>query len=779
MKHSLGIWISTIATILLVSYYFVLSAPPVSGSYRMRFDLYTIGLILAIASLMALFVLILRTKAKNASVTWFSAMVSLCIFWVFDYLMWAWSANPQTAVFWQHLLAFFWVPLPIIFLLFVLSYTTDEGALGHPLIWASLPVTFGLLVYLVGYGNLIYVRTPIDPVQNYWGIESAAGTHINLSFLWLTVVAVVSFIILTREYFVTNNTLRKKQLRIFIFALGVAIFFGILFDVVLYGLNVRGTVPFTFPPMSFAYTSAMAFIMGYGIIRYGIFKVNPAALSGTILENLSEAVVAVNNSLEIEFTNKGVEQISGYEEKTLTGQHLSLLFDSDVFQQITDLLGGSGAKRTIEDIDLKNKEGKEVSVALSLDRVYDERHRPAGYIFVFANITELKRKTIELAEQKESVEQKVRERTQELSEERARLSASINSLKLGYIMTGQNGEIIVMNPAAEDLLTKLAEVQKMPRPEGWNLEVVQKIFHAGADLLDPISKTRVDRKPFEFKEVQIKDHFLYVFVAPVTERNEVIGSVVLFEDITDEKALNRSKDEFFVIASHELRTPLTKIRGSAELMMDVYKTSITNDDALKMLHEIETSSAHLIDIVNVIIEISELEQKKVILKPAQFDLILLIKEVVSESAKKAANPDIHTSIVSSLEKVEITADRDRTRQIIKTFVDNAFKFTPRGEITISVKPEGRDVRVRIADTGKGIVPENQGLLFRKFQQAGTSLLSRDGEGTGLGLYVVRLLLDIMGGVAGLEQSQENHGSTFFFTIPITQPPQKQNSEIDD
>src|SRR5690606_9164841 len=102
--------------------------------------------------------------------------------------------------------------------------------------------------------------------------------------------------------------------------------------------------------------------------------------------------------------------------------------------------------------------------------------------------------------------------------------------------------------------------------------------------------------------------------------------------------------EFFIIASHELRTPLTKIRGSAEVMRDVYKASITSDDALKMLQEIETSSSHLIDIINVIIDITELEQGKVRLSPSEFDLQVLCQDVIADVQTKLGTDAIQANV---------------------------------------------------------------------------------------------------------------------------------------
>lgn len=764
-----GIWVIALLTTALAVSMFAMVSPNLMGNYHLRLNAYIIGLVISIIAMAALLVMMFRTRAKSAVIMWFSLLVLSVLCWSAVYLMMAWADNGVTAQFWQHSLAVFWVSAPLMVTMFVISYVDEQGIRRTPLLWFVLPALALVLIYTVGYSDLAMNREPFMQVFYYWGYESTFGKMANWIFIWQAATTLISLAILINAYRKITNRLRRKQTLIFILGIGQYLVLALTLDVLVYVLYIEGYIPLQLPPLISVYSSLMAVIIGYGIIRYGVFKVSPASLSGPILANLSEAVVAVNNELEIEFTNKGTELITGYAQDVLKGQHVSVLFDTTVFQGIIDGMRKADEYYEAEDTLIKNNHGTSVPVTLSVGGVYDERKQQAGFIFVFANISELKKKTIELAREKAGVEQKVRERTAELSEERARLSASINSLKLGYIMTGQHGEIQVMNPAAHRLLERLAVSQDKAVPQNWRLTDVQDVFKAGTDIMDPIRRIQKQRQPLEIREVQIGERYLYIFVAPVTENNEVIGSVILFEDVTDEKALNRSKEEFFIIASHELRTPLTKIRGSAELMTDVYKSSITSDDALRMLGEIEHSSTHLIEIVNMMIEISELEQGKVTLKPEPVDVVALTREVLQDVAKKIGKPNVKPQISCSMKELMVTVDPASLKQVLEGFISNAFKFTDDGTVTVNIKPEDGTVRFRIIDTGKGIEIENHGLLFRKFQQAGSSLLSRDAEGTGLGLYVVKLLAGIMGGTVGLEDSEVGKGSTFYFTVPVNPP----------
>lgn len=761
-----GIWLITVMTVALVITLFVVAMPQISGNYHIRFNAYIVGLIISMLSMVLLIGLILRSRAKGAVVAWFSALVMCCFFWAGTYLLMAWSANGETAQYWQHMLAVFFVPLPVIVTLLIASYVDDEGALRTPLLWLVMPISTLILAYLMGYGDMVYTRTPFNQVFRYWGFESEFAPWASLIYIWLGLVSVIAIILLTQAYRNETNPFKRKQTRIIMIALVQFIVSGVLFDIIYYIYFPNGFRGLILPPLIFAYSSAMAIIMGYGIIRYGVFRVSPAALSSTILANLSEAVIGVNRDFGIEFSNKGTQLITGYKQSLLKGQPIKGLFSEEQFADIVKTLNSGQDYFIADDTFVRNKEQGQVPVSLSVSGVYDDRGNLGGYIFVFANISELKKKTIELAREKENVEQKVRERTAELSEERARLSASINSLKLGYMLTGPNHQILMMNQASQRILERLSVAQDMSIPTTWDMTAVREVFKSVTDLNEPIRRIHEDPHPLEIKELRVEDRYLYLFIAPVIEDDETIGSVVIFEDITDEVALNRSKDEFFIIASHELRTPLTKIRGSAELINDIYKTSISSKEALHMVDEIEKSSGHLIEVVNTMIQISELEQGKTTFKAESVDVVALTREVLQEIARKIPRPGVKPMISCSLRELVITIDRESLRQILAGFVSNAYKFTEEGNVTVHIKPDGDFVRFRISDTGKGIEQENHGLLFRKFQQAGASLLSRDGEGTGLGLYVVKLLVNGIGGQAGLEDSEVGKGTTFYFTVPV-------------
>jgi signal transduction histidine kinase len=200
-----------------------------------------------------------------------------------------------------------------------------------------------------------------------------------------------------------------------------------------------------------------------------------------------------------------------------------------------------------------------------------------------------------------------------------------------------------------------------------------------------------------------------------------IGTVVTVDDITEQKALQRSRDEFFSIASHELRTPLTAIRGNTSMIQDYFPKALADPDLKSMIDDIHESSVRLITLVNDFLDTSRLELGKI-----KFDI------------KPVNVPEL--------------------------------KFTEAGSVTIAVRQNGTQCEMRVTDTGKGIPLDSQSLLFRKFQQASNNILTRDStRSSGLGLYISKLIINGMNGAIELESSVENQGSTFLVSLPVAEP----------
>jgi len=352
-----------------------------------------------------------------------------------------------------------------------------------------------------------------------------------------------------------------------------------------------------------------------------------------------------------------------------------------------------------------------------------------------------------------------------LGEEHARLQASINSLNLGFLMMAKNGTIMSYNPALIRLLGLAGDSSNLS---------LDQIHHRLVDFqLSDVIKSCLDTgAPFSADDITHGNRSLSIIGAPIhLARGEIIGSVIIVEDVTEVQNLARSKDEFLSIASHELRTPLTAIRGNSSMILEFYKETLLKEPELKeMMEDMQSSSVRLIEIVNDFLDATRLEQGKMVYKNSQFDLDKLIESVVYESEVVVKDKQLYLTYAhDTLDTLPpVWADSDKTKQVIFNLVGNAMKFTEHGGITIdAISPSAEYIKVVVTDTGRGIAPEGQALLFHKFQQTGDSLLTRDTtRGTGLGLYISKLFIEAMGGELKLEHSKLGEGTAFSFTLPL-------------
>ena len=368
----------------------------------------------------------------------------------------------------------------------------------------------------------------------------------------------------------------------------------------------------------------------------------------------------------------------------------------------------------------------------------------------------------DLDAEKKQVEAKVILRTRELAEERAQLVASINSLALGFLLIDNNERIILKNPAVTRIFGLAGD--------NLSLETLAGALRDNFDLASRCRECLITGKVTDQKDILFGSKFLRIFIAPVMmlrDHNEIIGAVVLVEDITEAKVVERSREEFFAVASHELRTPLTAIRGNMALIKDFFAEKLKDPQVKEMIDDSYGASVRLIGIVNDFLDASRLEQGKVSFKTEKIDAMELIKEVVREVGALAKSKNLTLEVKDFNESALVLADRDRAKQIVYNLVSNAINYTQKGGIVIEVKKEKGFLRVFVTDTGDGISQQNQALLFRKFQQAGEKMLARDvTKSTGLGLYISKLILEGMGGKAWLERSELGKGSTFAFALPL-------------
>lgn len=346
-----------------------------------------------------------------------------------------------------------------------------------------------------------------------------------------------------------------------------------------------------------------------------------------------------------------------------------------------------------------------------------------------------------------------------LEAEKAKLTSLIRGLADGVFMLDQKGNLIIINDTAKKMLniqsyhpTLIEAVSSIPS----QYQMLAKIHDAVAQ-----------NKTIEEKEVILGDKTVQVFVSPVAGPLPAVS--VLLHDITIEKNLSQVKEDFTNIMVHELRAPITAIKDSSEIIISD-KYNLSKDEKTEFLEIINQQSKLLLDQIASILDAAKLEAGKFTIKKAQSDISELIQEEIKTFTPPAAKKhiDISSDIPQDLPKFSF--DRIRIAQVLNNLLSNSLKFTPEGgKIKISAKLNQNQIEISVSDTGIGIPKDQQENLFSKFTQADTSSQhSVNTQGTGLGLYVVKGIVEAHGGSVAIE-SEENQGTTISFTIPIDSP----------
>ncbi|MCZ6680627.1 MAG: HAMP domain-containing sensor histidine kinase [Candidatus Poribacteria bacterium] len=234
----------------------------------------------------------------------------------------------------------------------------------------------------------------------------------------------------------------------------------------------------------------------------------------------------------------------------------------------------------------------------------------------------------------------------------------------------------------------------------------------------------------------------------------------------------QSQVEFLSDVSHELRTPLTSIRSFCDLLL-----MFGDDDPEtreEFLESIIESCDRLTNLINDVLDSSKMQAGKMGWNAKRIDLIEIIDSSVRVMTGMVQEKGLEIVNQFSAQSFIVEGDRDRLVQVVTNLINNAVKFTSTGQITISAEHAHQRVKVSVADTGKGIAPEHQDMIFERFIQV-TSQESGKPAGTGLGLAICREIVEHHGGEIWVD-SELGRGSTFFFTLPVL-PDDESNDEV--
>jgi len=358
-------------------------------------------------------------------------------------------------------------------------------------------------------------------------------------------------------------------------------------------------------------------------------------------------------------------------------------------------------------------------------------------------------------------------KNREVEASKAKIEVMLENIGDGVIGINNKGEIIFINKQVE-ILTGWREEELMGKSL---IHSIKLIDGQGNEV--PVSERPIRNALYSNKKV-ISNSYYYqrkdgsqfavsITATPVVVYGLVIGGIDVFRDVTKEREVDRMKTEFISLASHQLRTPLSAIKWFTEMLVDGEMGSL-NAEQKELVENIYQSNERMIGLVNTLLNISRIESGRIIIDPEPTDIKTLVDQVVLELQPKIQkkNHKLIVSVHGELPKIKI--DPKLTRHVYMNLLTNAIKYTPEGgEIVVLISKSGNEIISQISDNGFGIPKRDQEKVFTKFFRS-KNIIGIETDGTGLGLYLTKAIVDSSGGKIWFE-SEEGKGTTFWFILP--------------
>ncbi|MDP2873767.1 MAG: ATP-binding protein [bacterium] len=341
-----------------------------------------------------------------------------------------------------------------------------------------------------------------------------------------------------------------------------------------------------------------------------------------------------------------------------------------------------------------------------------------------------------------------------ISTEKDKIGAVIESLSDGVIVVSEDFDILMSNPSARKYLDFSRDVAfgKLADSLGYSLDIKNKIiecFSKGVNL-----------GPFSH---ETKNRYLEIYLAPVTRDKQTTGVVVLIQDQSKEKELEKLREEFTMMVIHDLRTPLSIIFGSSDLLIKRYQ-ELTAERQKEILASLKDSSKKMLDHITNLLDVAKIEAEKWQVTKTESDLALLLREKYEYFSFLAKEKQLKFQLHIPAKIPRLNFDAEQIGRVLDNLLSNAFKFTTSGQVILGANLDIHAVKIYVQDTGPGIPPEQIRYLFSKFGQLKHAINFSE-AGSGLGLVIAKGIVETHGGEITVD-STVGSGSTFMFTLPL-------------
>jgi PAS domain S-box-containing protein len=503
------------------------------------------------------------------------------------------------------------------------------------------------------------------------------------------------------------------------------------------------------------------------------------------------AVCTVNPLNIILGVNKAFCNLTGYEEIESIGKRAEELFlRKKEFKRISKNESIRKSNGFNQKMMLITADSREIPINMSLSPRRDENNNFLGYFIAFSDITGFE-------ELRTSLEDKVKERTKDLEEQAKELEDSRTAL-INILEDIEEAR----DDAEEERDKTIAIFENFPEAifffdRNNNLEYVNnkikeffslapekivgkniKTFAKEKKLKPLFSALGEDIEEKSKKELTLKeDLVLEISIIPVIRAKTKIGTMITLRDVTREKTIERLKTEFVSIAAHQLRTPLSAIKWTLKMVLEGDLGQISREQK-EFFSKIYASNERMIRLVNDLLSVTRIEEGRFLYSLKKKDMVALVKKIIVPFKERAKRKGVELRLKGFNKKApKILVDVGKISLVFQNLLDNAIYYTSPGgyvEIFLEYRKESNQLLFSLKDNGIGIPKDQHKRVFSKFFR-GANAIKAETEGTGLGLFISKNIINAHGGKIWFE-SKENQGTTFYFTLPVNPSKTKLASE---
>ena len=662
--------------------------------------------------------------------------------WNFGVFMLRRAPDEATAVFWEIVIHTGVIALPAFYYHFVLIFL--ESTTRHR---TSLFVVY-MLAIVFSIINLSGSTLFMHGVKStYWGWAPATGLLYTPFFVYFNFFLIYGLSHLIRVYKDVDSSFRRNRATLILLGTLVSLVGGLI-DFARFILARFVPAADLVYPMGIPANMVFALMLGTSIVRYRLFDVNVAVKKSAVYllvwGVLTSVLVAAESYADWDQMNPlWIILPLGFVMTMLVspvGQRLEESIERVMFSR------RRGCYETL--LDLSKRMGAILDFGRLMETLVHGLVRGVPLTHCVLTIYDAQRSAFVVYREDTSVGERG-------------AAAPIRSESRIVQWLNQTGRVLVKEEA------KL-------NPE------IAAYFEAAESELDAIKATLIVPLKIEGKLTGIllvgeklsgdifDDQELEVLAVLANQVAISLENARLYEEISETNAelmqASRLKSQFLASMSHELRTPLNSIIGFSKVLLNRFDGELTERQET-YIRSVHNSGAHLLQLINGILDFSRIEAGKLEMISEEVDLHELIDECIESSMPLARGKQMKVEKNVPLELPPLSGDRTKVKQILLNLLSNAIKFTGQGRVLVSVVPEPDALRVSVADTGIGIREDDLTRLFEPFQQLDNPVV-RSAGGTGLGLAISKKFVELHGGRIWAE-SRENQGSTFHFTLPLT------------